>query len=258
VSCVAWLGARYANLKGVQPYWGFAFALYPGFLLTISRDTTEIIATCLMMASILFLTLGQNLVSAVVLTFAIFAKETVLVLAIAILIYSLFYRVCKIEKRALFFLLPIFAYIAWQVWLSFHWRESLPQVGFFTTKIGIPFLGLGRFLLSIFPPASARQLIWLVEVALILALAIWILSLLVKSTSLPALKFSWLLCLLLLVSFTGAIWVEDWSFLRILSEFWLLGMIIAIEAPPVRIKNFIPGLVALSWVLLALDISLVR
>jgi hypothetical protein len=41
---VAFAGGVLARRFGLHAFWGVLFALYPGFLLSLSRDTCEIVA----------------------------------------------------------------------------------------------------------------------------------------------------------------------------------------------------------------------
>jgi hypothetical protein len=44
-------------------------------------------------------------------------------------------------------------------------------------------------------------------------------------------KVSWALCAVLALFLSGAVWVEDWAFLRAVSEFYVLGAIIVLGSP---------------------------
>jgi len=52
---IAWLGSKYAQISLLHATWGLAFALYPGFLLTLSCDTVEIVEICFLLGSVVCL-----------------------------------------------------------------------------------------------------------------------------------------------------------------------------------------------------------
>jgi len=70
-------------------------------------------------------------------------------------------------------------------------------------------------------------------------------------------KVSWLLYLTLMISLTQAVWVADWAFLRALSEFYLLGIMILLESQSSLRKWIFCGCIE-SWLLLGVDVVNIR
>jgi len=149
---------------------------------------------------------------------------------------------------------PIFIYALWQVWLAYNWN-AFPTSNI--NKVGIPFVGVSQFLQRIIMPTNHIQWVWLIELILILIFTLAILSVLHRSTARTYIKVSWVLYLGLAVSLTRAVWVEDWAFLRVLSEFYVLGSVIFLESQS-PLKKWIFGGVIASWLFLATHIILMR
>ena len=53
---IGWIGARLALQMGRHALWGLLFSFYPGFLVSLSRDLSEIVASTLLLLGILFMT----------------------------------------------------------------------------------------------------------------------------------------------------------------------------------------------------------
>ena len=52
---LGWVGGAYSQSLGRHALWGIAFALYPGFLLSLSRDLTEVLEVSLLLSGLLLL-----------------------------------------------------------------------------------------------------------------------------------------------------------------------------------------------------------
>ena len=84
------------------------------------------------------------------------------------------------------------------------------------------------------------------ELILIVAFAI-IVGCLVRYTMAPLhVKFSWILYTILIVTLNRYSWSRDWDFLRVSSEWYVLGAIILIGSR-VKVKPMIVGCIVLLW-----------
>ena len=72
---IGWLGGVYSQTVNRHAMWGLSFSLYPGFLLSLARDLTEIVGICLLLAGLLLIRKGRQLLAAVFLAMALLAKK---------------------------------------------------------------------------------------------------------------------------------------------------------------------------------------
>ena len=52
---IGWIGANFAQRVHRHAWWGLLFPLYPGFILSLSRNLTEILQTALLLSALYFL-----------------------------------------------------------------------------------------------------------------------------------------------------------------------------------------------------------
>src|SRR5690606_29377949 len=157
---LGWCGGVLAQRGGWHAQWGALLALYPGFLFTASRDLTEILAAVLLVGSVLTWQRRRVALATVLLTLAVLAKETTLLLAGAALVvaawqwWAVMGWVPAGERNkaaagpawpafALYGLLPLLVYVGWQLYLAGHWgMGALAEGG---GNVGPPLWGLGQF-----------------------------------------------------------------------------------------------------------------
>jgi hypothetical protein len=70
------------------------------------------------------------------------------------------------------------------------------------------------------------QLLWLLEVIIMSGFGLLVLYALRASRTDPGIKLAWLLYLGLIVCLTTLVWVNDWAFMRVMSELYILGALI--------------------------------
>jgi hypothetical protein len=233
ICLLAFVGAQYAKQLGVQPVFGLLFALYPGFLLSYTRDLTEIVSACFLLGALLALSWQQKFLAINLLTLAVFAKETTLLAAIVIWIAhakeSLNKQTTQIKCHAAF-ALPIIAYGLWQIWLGIHWQDAGQDLRFIQKNIGAPFVGIVTLLSNIIPPSSHIQFVWVSETVLLIAFAA-VVSLLSFRTSLHlSEKLGWFAYAALVITLTYQVWQEDWGFLRACCEAYCFGCVIVLRS----------------------------
>jgi hypothetical protein len=140
---VCWLafnGARYAGLFSTPPIYGLVIPFFPGVLLALDRDLPDPLAISLMVWALYLLHTRRIVFAACILALAILARETVIVLAAALLIHSS-WRARRRQSawtESLPLLIPIVTYAAWQIWLLAR-RGTLGSAGGQVNLIGIPF-----------------------------------------------------------------------------------------------------------------------
>ena len=83
---LAWLGALVAESFHRSPWWGLAFCCFGGFVVTLSRDLTELTSSVLLLAAILSLRRERYFWAAGLLSVGVLARESVGVLVAALAI----------------------------------------------------------------------------------------------------------------------------------------------------------------------------
>src|SRR3954471_19390684 len=141
----AFAGA-FAKQFGLHAMWGVIVPLYPGFVLTFSRDLAEIVAAAFAMGAIWAIASRRNVTAALLLTAAVLTRETTLLLAVALAAAWIFERVFRRERRiaAITFAIPIIVYALWQLFLTLRWGVSPLRAG--APDRALPFVEFARFL----------------------------------------------------------------------------------------------------------------
>jgi hypothetical protein len=85
LAILGFLGASYAVAIKRDAWWGIALPLYVGFTYTLTRDLSEIVAACLLIATLLAVQRKQIVVAIAMMGLAVLARETAVVLAAALL-----------------------------------------------------------------------------------------------------------------------------------------------------------------------------
>jgi hypothetical protein len=234
------------------PAWScLALALYPGFLLSVSRDLVEPLEVLLLMIALVLLQRQRIALAACVLALAALTKETSLLFALGALISAI---VTTPRRRMNFVLLvPFAAHFGWKVLLFRLWH--LPMTFVTGEHFMLPFQGfLMRAREAITTGAAGR--IVLIEMAVLVVFGVIVLSALRSSLAPSAVKFAWLLYAALVFLLGTEFWWEDWAFLRVAVEFTILGGLIALASPRWRVAA--QSLLAVGWIALACNVLFYR
>lgn len=248
---LGWLGGVYAQTFKQHALWGLFLSLYPASLLSLTRDLVELLEVSLLVSSLLLLHRGKQLWGAILLTLATLTKETALLLAGAsMLSYVVGWRGGEKESmRWRYFTLPIVIFLIWQTALLINWGE-LPvlasKMGF-----GIPFSGFISFFLDASTLQTRLQRRAFPELILLIVFAFGVIWSLRTTAAARHEVLSWFSYMALALTFSRAIWVEDWAYLRAISEFCVLGTIIVIGAGS-RTKAMILGSFSILWLFIFL------
>jgi len=247
--CISWLAARYYQSLNENALWSLVIPLYPGFILSLSRDLSEIMSVLFIMAALMLYRKSRYLYFNLLMALAILTKETSLLVAISAIICLLAAR----EKQRLqfstiiTFFIPVAVYVIWQLGLLSVWGDTPLLAG--SMNIGVPLIGFIKFFIHSLTLNTHLHRLWLIELVFILMFALSVGSMYFKSQISIHIKISWILYAILCLSLTNYVWIEDWSFMRALSEFFLFGNLIL-----VGFKNKARGPVVIYSVLLWMDL----
>lgn len=243
---VGWLGGALARDLGRHALWGALVALYPASLLTLARDTTELTEVALLLASLLLLRRGRHAAATVALALAVLARETAVVAAAAALVVFIFDLLRRREPRVRwhYFAAPLAVFVAWQLALFHNWGELPLFAG--RINVGVPlkgFLGFFRAAATLQTPLERRSFPELVFLACFAACVLYSLR---ASAATRLESLAWILYCLLALALSRAVWSEDWTYLRALTEFSALGTLVLVGSRArVRLPAFAASL--LFW-----------
>jgi hypothetical protein len=135
-----------AKTAGRPWWWGVAVAVAPGLAIALCRDTTELTAAALMTGGLLALRRDRAVVAAVLLTFAVLARETAMFVPAGVFV-AVAIAVVRDRRRAslrplVAGALPVAVFAAWQLVLGARWGELPVFSG--AGAAGLPILGVFR------------------------------------------------------------------------------------------------------------------
>jgi hypothetical protein len=206
VSLLAWCSAKVVESASVNAWWSAAVWLYPGWLISMTRDCAEILEVALLMATLLAVRRGRIFVATLLAIAAVLTKETAM---IAIAMFA-------IANPPLFTALA--AHFALKFTLFRVWNAA-PSLG--TGHFSVPFAGL----VHSFAMQRAFPLFTTIEICALFAMVIAVFFSVRHVPLIVAAAFA--LYIPLMAILDQGFWIEDWSFLRASSELWVFGGLIA-------------------------------
>jgi hypothetical protein len=236
---IGYAAGKYAQQARRHALLGLAFALYPGFLYTLSRDLVEITEAALILLALVTLARQKTSFSTTLLSLAVLAKETALLTAVSLISQK------KYWTNAV---LPLAMYSIWQLFLNVWWGYGVAET---TSKnVGWPIIGIVEGY-----QIGYEQGRWPIAASLLGLFFLTVLVSVYHSTAERHIKVAWLLYTLLLISLTKNVWIESLAFLRAASLFYLFGTAVLLKSHTwIAIVCFI-GTIA-TWLWLATDILL--
>ena len=247
LAAIGWLGGRLAHGARRHASWGLLFALYPGFVITLTSDLTEIVAASFVLAALLWLRGRRTVRAAGALSLAVLSRETTVLLAavagLAALVAS-----WRRPRRWVPLLLPGIVFVGWQLFLAAHWHEAATREG--ATAVSLPFLGL---LVALWADpqrfAPLRLAVWAAIVVFVVAMVlIGVRS--VGSARTPHERWAFYAYLALATVLEVNIWATG-AVLRALTELAMLTALLALGSSRSLRVSLLGAEVALSFVLVA-------
>lgn len=233
VIAIAWLGGRIARHFDASPWWGALFALYPGFLMTISRDLSEIVACAFLLGAVLAYLHDRPSLGASLLTFAILTREMAVIAAIALLI-----------RRKWSASIPLCIFAVWQCALALLWGSWPLQAR--NPQLTIPFSEYAAFLADALPRRIYMQRLYFTECVLLALVVVAVIVLWRRTNIALEWRFAWLGYLVLFATLPHDVWTEDFGFLRILGDFFVMSAVLIVASTST----------AARWILLVMSAGL--
>jgi hypothetical protein len=229
VCVLTWCAARYLQVRGLHALYGLAIGCYPGFVLTLARDFTEVFSGAFLMAGILLGARERHGWAALVLALGVLARETTVLYSVATIagwVYAL--RSSDRQWAKASYLAPVLVCVGWQLRLRYvwgHWASTS------TGATAWPFVDYFRSLWEKTAFASAHQIVCLGAMLLIGAYAVVVALNVRRSNAGANEKLAWALNVGLASVVSVNVWGEDWSFLRNLWELYVFGTITLLLSP---------------------------
>lgn len=205
-------------------------SLLPGFVLSLSRNLPEIVASFFVVLFFYFFENKNFFLSIVSLSLAVLSKETILLFPLSMVVLCVFYFFRrKYQEGAELLkisLLPLVVWIIWQLVMYFIWREFPVKYG--VDNFGLPLLGIYTYLNQIiFFPEKYRILFMSIFIFVFVFSLSIILSLKsIKNSPINLLlKIVWFLYLFEIILATNKLW-DNVNPLRVYPEFFITGFMI--------------------------------
>ncbi|MCF7861668.1 hypothetical protein K9M79_05460 [Candidatus Woesearchaeota archaeon] len=202
--------------------WSLAIMVYPGFILTLIKDLSEIMAVMFVVIGLYYLKKNE-LIASVMLSLAVLTKETTLLVGVCALGYSIYKK-----KKWWYFSIPIIVFLSFQAWLYHVWGMVPVLAG--GGNMGIPFGGIIEFVKST-NNFGFLEMLFITYFGLVTTYNLFYFR---KEC---VIRISFILYSILIICLTYFVWIQDWSFFRALTEWFVLGMLILIGN---RSKHLLP------------------
>lgn len=222
---MAWLGGRLARAVGRHAAWGVVFPLSAPYALSLARDLNEIVAGTMVLAALLAMERRRPVCAALALALAVLARETSLILVAGAGIDWLWRRARR-EPRLVplgVVVTPALTWLAWQAWL---WRVWSTSGGELTSDLGAPGVAMLGFWREVAAMTRHQDVVSFIQISAMVAWAAAVLACLEGSRAPRWVKVACVLALTLQLCFGRFVWVEDWSFLRVFADAYLLGTLV--------------------------------
>jgi hypothetical protein len=237
---------------GRHPLLGLVLAFYPGFVISLARDLSEITATAFVLGGLVLWQRSRFGTAALAFSLAVLARETTLFVPLGLALGSCFEAVRR-RRDALVLLIPAAVYVGWQLWLWGRWGALPAEQA--TVVFEPPFAGLARFLASYIPPQTNVEIAYLVSAAYLAGLiALTGCAVRWSHASRPLLA-AWSMYGALATTLSWSVWVEDIAFLRATTELAILSLVLLMISP-LRFRTALPWAAAATGILWLAQASL--
>ncbi|MEN3013092.1 MAG: hypothetical protein ABDH23_00535 [Endomicrobiia bacterium] len=224
--------AEYLKFLGYSWIEVVLFSLQPGFILSLSRNLTEIVGSFFLVSFFVFFKKNKFFLAKVFLILGLLSKETLLVVpVVGILISIYFYFRKKINKNYFLAVVRVFiissiVWFLWQIILFFNWGKFSFYYG--RDNFGMPFSGIYTYLtnLSIFKDTYFLGFALILVFVFFVSLGVIFSFRFVKKNFVDSLiKFVWVGYLLELIFASHKLW-DNVNPLRVFLEFFILSFMI--------------------------------
>ena len=243
---IALAGSYWSRALGRSPYWGLIFVLYPGFLFSLTRDLTEIVAIFFSISALYFISGRKYLLAFFLLTFGLLTRETALIFyagAYAALLADYHEKKTVSARLLLFALAPLAIFVLWQLRLRQIW-DGLPLLvdashNFISLPLSGALTGLSIWSREVSYNYIGAGFVFMICLAGIVSTR--------RSSAYNFVKYSWLLAFGLFIFWAPTLWSEDITFFRAFSEMFILSTSLVMGNRSLTARYVYPAIVIAMW-----------
>ncbi|RKX33372.1 MAG: hypothetical protein DRP22_00405 [Verrucomicrobia bacterium] len=253
---IAWLGARWAVGERLSAWWGLLFVFYAGYLMSLFRDLTEIVAGMCLMGALVAWREHSAVKQSGLLALGCLARETVVLAAGAAAIDTLIRRGGGM-KRYFMALLPFVVFGAWQLVIVMHLPGNGSDTRLAALNFSAPFKGIGHLVSTILTQPRPVHLLWMLELS-VLALSAVVVAYRQIKRQVPAVWIvaAWAVYALMIIMLSERVWCEDWAFARVAYEYHLLSCVIMLRRPLKPVFRLVGAWYVVVWMATAAHVVL--
>jgi hypothetical protein len=222
LAAITLLATGLATSHGLPAWRGIIVPLYPGFTLTLVRDTTEIVATAAALAALACAMRQRYWLAAAMLSCAVITRETTLFYLAGFGIVALFrsLRQRRWSRQLVPLAIPAIVFGVWQTFIAWYWGAS--SYSGTSQNLGVPLEGFIQYIagewrqLLIVPrtPLFRLHLYYFATATFVAAMIALSAAVIARRQSDPGLTATWGLYVALVVCLTTAIWVQPYDYMR--------------------------------------------
>jgi hypothetical protein len=257
---MAWASVAQARANGIPGWYGMLLPLYPGFILTLSRDTTEIVASTLALAAVSLALRRRFWWAALPACYAVITRETTLfyLAGFGLLEVLNSWRCRRVSLTLVPLALPALMFALWHVFIEYHWQ--MRSYGGTLKDLGTPFIGFSRFIRAQGVQLSQedwtsfnfkRQVLFILLALMCPAVAALAGILVVQRKVETSLFLPWLMYAALFACLTTIVWIEPVAFLRAFSDFFVISAMILMMSKQAPIVKCCFAILGPAWLFTA-------
>ena len=225
LGALGWLSGRWAQQLGRHALWGLLPATFFGFVYTLSRDLTEILAAACLVGALVAIRSDRFVLAGITLSAAVLTRETVLLFIAsygALRCLSLLRRRDQVGKKDAVWVTPLLVFGIWQVVVRLD-VGGWPITSDKSSNFDVPFRGIVD-MLPVLRHASTNTiaLMTISGIALVL-MAISALAVLRQTNATDAECLAFILAFLVVLSLSANVWNGDPLEFRTFSDLWIYG-----------------------------------
>jgi hypothetical protein len=241
------VGAMLAQHYGYHALLGLIFPAFPGFMISISRDLSEIVAATCILATILAVEKRRFGWAAVFLSYAVLTRETAVIVVCALGAAYVFDRLHRRERRIapIAFIVPASVFVVWQSILWMIWGSPGVKAG--APQWTVPFVEYWRFLRAALPRRVHLERVYVLECALLALLVVLTLLVWRRSRAGIEWRIGWAGALLLVSTLPHGSWLDDFGFLRIMADLALPSCVLILGSPSPLARWFTFAVMVWTW-----------
>lgn len=253
LGAIAYVSTKLTRRHNAPVYLGLLPCLYPGFFLTLLRDTTEVVAAAFACAA-MYLALNRSFWKAIPFaTAAALTRETTILYLFGFGVTALIrmFRERKWSWDIVAIAIPAIIFLGWQYLVFRTWGAS-PFSGT-EPNLGMPFVGIWSFFnTNSLGPLQHTFEFKLHAYFLGAAVICGLIGLIVAGEAIrgappPPITISWAICALLVICLTTSVWVEPYAYLRAFSDCYVVGTILLILSRHLSGARYALAVVGLMW-----------